>query len=904
MNVGKQTWSRVSPLLDELLDLDDVARAARLDAVRAHDPELAHSVQAMLGHLPAVEDGGFMAEPAVPRPAGLAGQAIGPYTLEREIGHGGMGTVWLARRNDGRFEGQVAVKFLRSGLFGHGDAERFEREGRILGRLSHPNIARMLDAGVTADGQQPYLVLEYIDGEPIDEYCHRLALPVAARLRLLLDVLSAVAHAHNRLILHRDLKPTNILVNRNGEVKLLDFGIAKLLDDAATDQTALTARAGNAFTPEFAAPEQMQGGDVTTATDVYALGVLMYILLGGDHPTASATGAPLDRMRSVIETVPKALSDAVLRRGGPKARYSPESRKLSAEVSGDIETIAAKALKKSPHERYANAAEFGDDVRRFLAHEPIAARPDARLYRVAKFVQRHWAGVAAASVAVFALGGGVGVALWQAHEAQAQRVQAEGLIEYMIGDLRKKLEPVGRLDVLDGVGSKALAYYAAQNLDRLDADSLGRRARALHMIGDLADRRGKFEEAERDFQEAAMTTSKLMQREPNEAQRIFDQSQSEFYVGYVQWRRGHLRDAEAAFRRYLDMAERMNRARPGDHDWQLEHLFAAENLAIVLIDQDRAQEALALSTWASQAMEQTLSSHPEDAVSVATLVGWRAIAQTVLGHDEEAVRDEKKKIALALRAPGASTDQEVRYLVGNGNNEIGRWQRNLGLLEDAHSSATVALKDLLALNERDTSNLEVVGEIISTRILLGELAEDRGDRVEAQLLMQSASKGLADLLANPTAKRGWRLSYSGTLALLQARLALSDSQRLEAETTLATYLSDVHKYEAQGGDVPALELPTVARAELARGDLLALAGQSAQARVAWRSAAARIRAAAEHQNPAAMTTIAHANLRLGATKDARYWADKVLGTTYRHPAFADLQQRLGPEWQAGITPRP
>ena len=212
----------------------------------------------------------------------------------------------------------------------------------------------------------------------------------------MLDVLAAVAQAHNRLILHRDLKPTNILVTKAGDVKLLDFGIAKLLDDAgAGEETALTARAGNAFTPEFAAPEQVQGGDVTTATDVYALGVLMYMLLGGDHPTAAPTGAPLDRMRSVIETEPKRLSEAVLRRGGPTTRWSPESRRLSGEVKGDVETIVAKALKKSPSERYANAAR--DWPTTCAATWPTSRSPRVptpRSIATAKFVQRHRAGVA------------------------------------------------------------------------------------------------------------------------------------------------------------------------------------------------------------------------------------------------------------------------------------------------------------------------------------------------------------------------------------------------------------------------------------------------------------------------------------------------------------------------------
>ncbi len=905
MSVGKETWGRLSPLLDELLDLPDADRDARLAALRAQDPVLGDAVAAMLQHLPAIERGEFMPASALPKPAGLAGQAIGPYTLVREIGHGGMGTVWLGRRNDGRYEGEVAIKFLRSGLFGQGDAARFEREGTILARLTHPNIARLLDAGVMADGAQPYLVLEYIDGEPIDEYCQRLALSVSARLALMLDVLAAVAQAHNRLVLHRDLKPSNILVTMAGEVKLLDFGIAKLLDDAGgAGQTALTARAGNAFTPEFAAPEQLQGGDVTTATDVYALGVLMYLLLGGEHPTAAPTGAPLDRMRSVIETVPRRLSEAVLRRGGPTARFSTESRKLSGEIKGDVETIVAKALKKAPSERYANAAALADDIRRYLAHEPISARPDAPLYRTLKFVQRHRAGVATASVAVVALGVGIGVALWQAREARAQRVQAEGLIEYMIGDLRKKLQPVGRLDVLDGVGLKALDYYAAQDPASLDADSLGRRARALHMIGSLAEQRGRFDEAVRDFQQAADTTSRLLQADPGDPQRIFDQSQSEYWVGYVQWYRGHLHDAEAAFRRYDDMARRMNVAKPGDHDWQLEGVFSKTNVAIVLTELGRADEALPLLSQARSEVARIARSHPDDAVSEGNTIGWSVVALEALGRDEDAVRADNDKIAAALRAPNADKDQDAQFLVANAHHEIAIAQHNLGRLDDAMASARGALGELLALNARDPANVDNIGEIIGSQTLLAAMLADHGDREGARDLWRQASARLAALMARPTPKRAWRLSHSARIAELRGRLADTDAERATAAAALAAFVTDVQLYESQGGVVPMLDTILVASAGLAQGDLLARAGQAGPARAAWQAAAERIRPTAEHLIPAAMTQLGQLDLRLGGTQDARAWADRVLRTTYRHPAFADLQQRLGPTPQAGEASRP
>ena len=904
MSVGKETWGKLSPLLDELLDLPDDERDARLAALRAQDPPLAEAVGAMLRHLPAIERGEFMPESALPKPGGLGGQVIGPYTLVHEIGHGGMGTVWLARRTDGRYEGEVAIKFLRSGLFGHGDAARFEREGSILARLSHPHIARLLDAGVMADGAQPYLVLEYIDGEPIDQYCRRLALPVAARLGLMLDVLAAVAQAHNRLVLHRDLKPTNILVTKAGDVKLLDFGIAKLLDDAGADQTALTARVGNAFTPEFAAPEQLQGGDVTTATDVYALGVLMYILLGGEHPTAAPTGAPLDRKRSVIETVPKRLSEAVLRRGGPTTRFSSESRKLSSEVKGDIETIVAKALKKSPTERYANAAALADDVRRYLAHEPIAARPDSTLYRTAKFVQRHRAGVAMASAAVMALGVGVGVALWQAREARAQRVQAEGLIEYMIGDLRKKLQPVGRLDVLDGVGLKALDYYAAQDPGSLDADSLGRRARALHMIGDLAQQRGKFDEAQRDFQQAADTTSRLLAEHPDDPQRIFDQSQSEYYVGYVQWYRGRLHDAEAAFRRYLDMAQRMNEAKPGDHDWQLEDVFSKTNVAIVLTELGRADEALPLLSQARAEIAPIARSHPEDAVSEGNTIGWSAVAYGALGRDADAIQAENDKVAAALRAPNADKDQDVQFLVANAHHEIALWQRNLGRLDDALALTRRALDELLALNARDPANVDDIGEIVGSQALYAELLADLGDRKGAREQLRQASTRLAALMARPTPKRAWRLSHKAHIVALQGRLASSDEERLAAVSALAAFLADVRLYESLGGEVPQMDVVLIGNTSLVQGDLLADAGRTDQAREAWQAAANHVRPIAERLNPAAMTLLGQLDLRLGGSQDARAWADRVVRTTYRHPALADLQQRLGPTQQAGEAARP
>ncbi len=609
-------------------------------------------------------------------------------------------------------------------------------------------------------------------------------------------------------------------------------------------------------------------------------------------------------MRSVIETVPRRLSEAVLRRGGPKARWSPESRKLSGEVRGDIETIVAKALKKAPSERYANAAAMADDIRRYLAREPIAARPDTPLYRATRFVQRHAAGVAMAAMAATALGVGIGVALWQAREAQAQRVQAEGLIEYMIGDLRKKLQPVGRLDVLDGVGLKALDYYAAQDLDHLDADSLGRRARALHMIGDLAQQRGKFEETVRDFQEAANTTTRLLKAHPDDPQRIFDQSQSEYWVGYVQWYRGHLHEAEAAFRRSLDMTQRMNKAKPGDHDWQLEDVFAKANIGVVLTELGRADEALPLLTDARNEIAQFVRTHPEDAEREGSVIGWSVYAYAALGRDEDAIRADHDKIAAAMGEPNAARNRDVQFLVANAHHEIGAWQRNIGRSDDALASVRRALAKFQTLNASDPTNTENISEIVGSQALLTELLEDIGDRAAARAQLQEASAGLAALMARPIPKRVWRLSYSATVAELQGSLADSEDERQAAISALAAFMADVRLYESQGGVVPQMDAPSIASAGVMQGDLLAHAGDADLAREAWQSAAARIRPIAERLNPAAMTQLGQLDFRLGKLQDARAWADKVLGTTYRHPAFADLQKRLGPTQLAGGAARP
>jgi serine/threonine protein kinase/tetratricopeptide (TPR) repeat protein len=416
-------WRAVSPYLDEALDIATEDRAAWLSSIRARDEALAADLRLLLEEHEVLHQSRFL-EHAVPLPShagltlSLAGQTLGAYRLSSPIGQGGMGSVWLADRCDGRFEGHAAIKLLNVALVGRAGEERFRREGNILARLTHPHIAHLIDAGVSHTGQ-PYLVLEHVDGQSIDRYCHDHALGIDARLRLFLDVLEAVAHAHANLIVHRDLKPANVLVSVDGQVKLLDFGIAKLLerDDEwgqarTVEASALTREGGGALTPEYAAPEQVTGGPVTTATDVYALGVLLYLLLTGRHPAGAATRTPADLVRAIVETEPKRVSDAVVSRtehtdalAQHAASCGATPARLHRKLQGDLDIIVAKALKKNPGERYASVTALADDLRRSLRHEPIGARPDTLRYRTAMFVRRHARGVAMIVGVVVLLGG-------------------------------------------------------------------------------------------------------------------------------------------------------------------------------------------------------------------------------------------------------------------------------------------------------------------------------------------------------------------------------------------------------------------------------------------------------------------------------------------------------------------
>jgi serine/threonine protein kinase len=477
MRIPKALWRRLMPLLDEALALPPAERTAWLATqAKVLDADCHAALARLVADREALDQGSFMAAlPALALPelapgsAGshaepepgmapsnaastaqdglFAGDLVGPYRLIRPLGQGGMSVVWLAERDDGQMRRQVALKMPHAGPGQAQLAERLRRERDILASLAHRHIARLYDVGVSPSGL-PFLVLEYIDGQSLPAYCEGHQLGVNARLRLFLQVLSAVQHAHTRLVLHRDLKPGNILVNTEGEVKLLDFGIAKLILDAETGaapSTELTQHHGHVLTPDYAAPEQIAGQPLATTSDVYALGVVLFELLTGQRPYRLPRGTRGALEDAILATEPRRPSavwlDAEVQTHHPTAvtlsdlaaPFGSSPRRLHQQLRGDLDLIVATALQKDPARRYPTAEAFAQDLAHHLAHEPITAQPDSRWYRARKYAQRHAWALSAVGAVVLALSAGLGLALWQAQQARQEAAKANAIKDFLIG---------------------------------------------------------------------------------------------------------------------------------------------------------------------------------------------------------------------------------------------------------------------------------------------------------------------------------------------------------------------------------------------------------------------------------------------------------------------------------------
>ena len=630
-------WTEVRALFEELVELAPAERDRRLAALA--DSELARRVAALLAA--DSQAGRFLETPAVGVAGGLfegvaeleaeapPPERIGPYRILERLGRGGMGEVLLGERADGLFEQRVAIKLLRRGMGSDDILQRFSRERRILARLEHPHIARLLDGGATEDGR-PYFVMELVEGEPITAYCRSRDLPVADRLRLLADCCDAVAAAHRNLVVHRDLKPSNVLVTRDGEVKLLDFGIAKLLGPEDTGEAAAETRTEHRLlTPAYAAPEQILGEPVTTATDVWALGALAYELLTGSLPQKREG-------RSAAALAAAAADDAIER---PSQRVATEPlaalplsqptetdrRRLERQLRGDVDNILLSALRREPERRYASVTAFAGDLRRHRDGQPVKARPDTFGYRVGKFVRRNRVAVGAGVLIFASLVAGLAVAAWQARRAEAHAKiaaaaarRAEGVKEFLIG-LFEVADPeqasggsITASELLDQAGKRLQTELSSapdiqadlleavaridKGLGRLDtAGDLAKRSleirerilpagdaaigRSLATLGAVKMSQGKLDEAEKEI------TAALKVLNVAEAPDSLATARAQSDLGQVLFWKGQAAAAEKSER---GVYETYRRVLGDDNPQTAMHL---RNLGVLLDELDRIDEA-------------------------------------------------------------------------------------------------------------------------------------------------------------------------------------------------------------------------------------------------------------------------------------------------------------------------
>jgi serine/threonine-protein kinase len=762
--------ARLSSLLDEALALAPESRAAWLAALETRDPMAGADVRALLVSLSAahadrlLETKGFVAGFAAALGADemLAGREIGPYRVLRPIGRGGMGTVWLAERADGLFERKVALKLVHPVLVGSVLAERFARERAILAGLEHPHIARLLDAGVTPGGQ-PYLALEYVEGTPLTAYCDAHRLDLDARIRLFQQVLGAVQYAHANLVIHRDLKPSNILVTEAGEALLLDFGIAKLLTvEGEARETELTQMSGRAFTPEYASPEQITGAPITTASDVYALGVVFYELLCGRRPYAlkrESLGALEEAIVAAEPSNPSAtdITDAIA------AARSTTPKALHRQLRGDLDTIAQKALRKRPAERYGSPLEMLQELERYRRGEPVLARPDGAGYRLRKFVARNKLVVGAATATTLALTVGLAGALWQAGVAreQARVARSEAARATAVQDFLLNLFRANSVEQPDP--AKARETTARELLDLgsrgIDTSLKSAPDARYNVIGTLADmyhQLGMFEEAARQHElGVAAATEAYGPGDPRVADALIS------YADDISNLPGRARQLPA-----LEQAKRILDAAPDDGS-------EARGRLLLMLAQAQSYTAVdRMREYADRAVAFFRDRFPNSS-NLSIALAYAAGSRMRKGDAEGAETLYEQAIA-AVPREGDDSAWRVFPLVG-----LAEAQEALGKIDAAERSYRTALD--IAQNRFGDFHPET----LLTRVKLGAFLELTGRRAEGERLMKAALAGIGK------AKGGYSPPFvAAVLSGLRGRVLLAEGRFEEAAPLIAVDADD------------------------------------------------------------------------------------------------------------------
>ncbi len=855
--IRAEDWPEVSRLFDEASDLTPESRAAFLARLDAEQPGLSTQVRALLASGAERETGDWLERgPRLMSEGPQAGATVGRYRLLNRCGSGGMGEVWQAEALEGPAR-HVALKLPLWHRPGSAAAERFTREGRILATLDHPHIARLFDAGTAADGT-PYLAMEWVEGEPLIAWCDSRRLGVAERLQLFQQVLEAVAYAHARLVLHRDLKPAHLLVTPEGQVKLLDFGIAKLLDDGSSpvDATELTRAAGRVMTTAYAAPEQIRGEPLTTAADLYSLGVVLFELLTGHRPYAPRLNTPAQLETAITEGHLVRAADAATE-ADAQARGATR-RALVRQLRGDLGAVLDKALQLEAARRYVGAEALSADLARHLLGHPVRAAATTSWQRAWKFTQRHRVGVGFSTLAVCSLIGVTATALWQAHEAQAQRAKAEASLattehfSFFLGDLLGDALAAGSNEPPSALVARAERIARGEFAD--DPETL---SRVLQAVAQHHGGIGESEQAAKLYEEA-----RSMTRDPSQQQAIACS------LGMMYQRTGRRDEALAMLQRVADdpAAEPATRAdcasyeatvllNKGDLDGALR---AADNAtaywramphptrqfeapllvlkASILMNTPRVAEADTLFARAAQSMKQLGRDNGPN--YVATLNNW-ALANFLAGQVSAARVRHDEALALARENAGPQGVAPINLLnAASDRLELGRYAEALALYDQTLAAArawhnagfaasaqclgALALQRSAPGHDSDAQarlaagRAEKLSDNPSDRIAAGNCSNADAQLALARGDAAGALKGFDSLLAVPKLREAthahllqWR--SRAQLASGNAAAARADA---EASLTLAKQLQGTQAASFR----TALALDALARAQAATQD--------------------------------------------------------------------------------------
>ncbi len=716
-----ERWQQIKEVFQAALEHMPVARLSYLHAACAEDSALRAEVESLLASYEQAPSflerpAGALLSPLLAEEAAesLQGSGIGPYRLQQELGRGGMGRVYLARRDDGQYQKQVAIKLIKHGMDTDGVMRRFRHERQTLATLDHANIARFLDGGVTEQGL-PYFVMEHIEGLPIDLYCDTHKLDTIARLRLFRSVCAAVHYAHQNLIVHRDLKPGNILVTAAGVPKLLDFGLAKFLQpDQSPQALAMTMTGVRLMTPEYASPEQVRGAPITTASDVYSLGVLLYKLLTGHRPYRLARFSAQEMNEIICEQQPEKPSTAISRveivggkNGTAPSTITPETvsstrdgspEKLRRRLLGDLDNIVLMALRKEPQRRYASVEQLADDIRRYLEGLPIRAHKDTLGYRSVKFTKRHKAGVAATVLVLLMLFAGVAGVGWQARIATEESLKAKleaakaQQIKRFLQEMLSAVDPIKSGKEAKNITVAEVLAEAAKRVDQELAEQPEIAAEVRTTIGITYQNLGDYDKAEPMLQRALEMRQSLYGKEHQEV------AASIKNLGLLRHYQGDLKTSEPLYQQAISMYR--------THGGQATRGFAEalNDYGTLLNDQGQYEQAEATLREALGLYIRLLGSvHPEVASATNNLayalhgkgqldsaeVLYRnalTIFEKTYGHEHPDVAHALNNLAFVLHEKGeldAATDlfQESltirRQLLGNDHPEVAMAVHNL-----------------------------------------------------------------------------------------------------------------------------------------------------------------------------------------------------------------------------------